>query len=96
MFVIMPTRENIRLIARSSLCYLIVLFQRIVNKWIRHEAHISYAYKLVDPKSPTMTVKLLTEHYFEILSLKGGCTGLSRSILVKIPHCWKSHVTAQI
>ena len=30
------------------------MFQRIANKWIRHEAHISYAYKLVDSKSPTI------------------------------------------
>ena len=39
-----------------------------------------------------MTVKLLTEHYLEFFSLKGGCTGLSESILVKMPHCWKSHI----
>ena len=43
-----------------------------------------------------MTVKLLTEHYLEFLSLKGGCTGSSESTLVKMPHCWKSRVTAQI
>ena len=29
-----------------------------------------------------MTVKLLTEHHFEFLSLTGGCTGLSESTLV--------------
>ena len=28
--------------------------------------------------------------------LKGGCTGSSESTLVKMPHCWKSHVVAQI
>ena len=43
-----------------------------------------------------MSVKLLTEHHLEFLSLKGGCTGWSESTLVKIPHCWKSHVVAQI
>ena len=43
-----------------------------------------------------MIVKLLTEHHLEYLSLKGGCTGWSESILVKTPHCWKSHVTAQL
>ena len=43
-----------------------------------------------------LSVKLLTEHHLEFLRLKGGCTGLSVSTLVKIPHCWKSHVTAQI
>ena len=43
-----------------------------------------------------MSVKLLTEHYFEFLSLKGGCTGLSEPTLIKMPHCWKSHVAAHI
>ena len=42
-----------------------------------------------------MSVKLLTEHHLELLSLKGGCTGLPESTLVKMPHCWKSHVAAQ-
>ena len=41
-------------------------------------------------------MKLLTEHNFEFLNLKGGCTGSSESTLVKIPHCRKSHVTAHI
>ena len=44
----------------------------------------------------SMTVKLLTEHHLEFLSLKGGCTGSSESTHVKLPHCWKSHVTAQL
>ena len=38
-----------------------------------------------------MSVKLLTEHHLDLLSLNGGCTGSSESTLVKIPHCWKSH-----
>ena len=41
-----------------------------------------------------MSVKLLTDHHLEYLSLKRGCTGLSESTLVKTPHCWKSHVMA--
>ena len=41
-----------------------------------------------------MTIKLLTEHHLEFLSLKGGCTCLAESTLVKMLHCWKSHVTA--
>ena len=32
-----------------------------------------------------MSVKLLTEHYLEFLSLKGGCTGSSEATLVKMP-----------
>ena len=43
-----------------------------------------------------MTGKLLTEHHLEFLSLKGDCTGSSESTLVKMPHCWKSHVVAQL
>ena len=43
-----------------------------------------------------MSVKLLTEHLLEFLSLKGGCTGSSESTHVKMPHCWKSHALAQI
>ena len=42
-----------------------------------------------------MTVKLLTERHLEFLSLKGDYTGSYESTLVKMPHCWKSHVTAQ-
>ena len=38
----------------------------------------------------------MTEHHLEFLSLKGGCTGSSESTLVKMPHCWKSHVRAQL
>ena len=43
-----------------------------------------------------MSVNLLTEYHLEFLSLKGDCTGSSESTLVKIPHCWKSHVTAHL
>ena len=34
-----------------------------------------------------MSVKLLTEHHLEFLSLKGGGTGSSESTFVKLPHC---------
>ena len=37
-----------------------------------------------------MTDKLLSEQHLEFLSL----AGLSDSIHVKMPHCWKSHVAA--
>ena len=43
-----------------------------------------------------MSVKLLTEHHLEFLSLKGGCAGSSESTHVKMPHCWKSHVAAHL
>ena len=41
-----------------------------------------------------MSVKLLTEHHFEFLSLKGGCIGSSESTLIKMSNCWKSHAAA--
>ena len=44
----------------------------------------------------SMNIKLLTEQHLEFLSLKGGYTGSSESIHVKMPHCWKSHVTVQM
>ena len=44
----------------------------------------------------SMTVKLLTEDNFTSLSLRGGCTGLSESTLVKMPYCWKSRAAAQL
>ena len=43
-----------------------------------------------------MNIKLLIEHRLEFLSLKGDCICFSESTLVKIPHCWKSHVLAQM
>ena len=44
----------------------------------------------------SMTVKLLTVHHFECLSLKGGCTGWSESRLIKMRHFWKWHVLAHV
>ena len=43
-----------------------------------------------------MSVKLLTEHHFELLSFKGGYTGSSESTLVKMPYCWNSHAAAHM
>ena len=43
-----------------------------------------------------MNFKLLAEQHLEFLSLTGGYTGSSESSHVKIPHCWKSHVTAHM
>ena len=39
---------------------------------------------------------LLTKHHLEFLSLKRCCTCSSESTLVKMPHCWKSHVTVHL
>ena len=44
----------------------------------------------------SMSVQLLTEHYLEFLSLKWGCTGSSESTLVKMAHCWKTGIAAQM
>ena len=44
----------------------------------------------------SMSVKILTEHHLELLSLKRGSTDSSETTLVKVLRCWKSHVTAHI
>ena len=43
-----------------------------------------------------MNVQLLEEHNLEFLSLKGDCTSSSESTIVKMTHCWKSRVMAQL
>ena len=43
-----------------------------------------------------MSVKLLIELNLVFQSLTGGCTGSFESTLVKMAHCWKSHVMVQI
>ena len=35
-------------------------------------------------------------YHLEFQSLKGGCKGSYESTLVKMPHCWKSHVAAHL
>ena len=44
----------------------------------------------------SISVKLPTGHHLIFLSITGGCTGSSESTLVKIPHCWRSHVAANM
>ena len=43
-----------------------------------------------------MTVKLLLDWHLEFLSLKGGLTGSSESIRVKMSYCCKFHVLSQM
>ena len=43
-----------------------------------------------------MSVKLLAEHHLEFLSLRKDCIGSFEYTLVKMPHCWKSHVMAHV
>ena len=42
------------------------------------------------------SAELLTEHFLEVLSLKGGCTSSSESTLVKMSNYWKSHALAHL
>ena len=43
-----------------------------------------------------MSVKLLTKQCLKLLTLKGRCTGWCKATHIKIPHYWKSRVTAHI
>ena len=47
----------------------------------------------VRPAKPQISLR---KHHLELLSLNEGCTGSSEFTLVKMPHCWKSHVTGHI
>ena len=44
----------------------------------------------------SMNIKLLSEQNLEFLSLREGCTSSFESTLVKMPHGWRSHVTAHL
>ena len=93
MLLIISTRENIRLIARSS-------FQQC-GMCDQQRLRSACAYAQSDQSlclslEYSTSVRLLTEHHLEFLSLKGGCTGSSESTLVKKSHCWKSHVMTQL
>ena len=46
----------------------------------------------------SLTVQLLAvaEQHLEFVCFTGGCACSSESVHVKMPHCWKSHVVAQI
>ena len=59
------------------------------------QQNLRSAYAYAQSLKYSMSIKLLTEHYLEFLGLKGGYTGSSESTLFKMPHCWKSRVTAQ-
>ena len=65
---------------------------RFLTMWYVRPAKLQISLSL----EYSMSVKLLTEHHLEFLSLKAGCTGSSESTLVKMSHCWKSSVTAQL
>ena len=65
----------------------------------RHEIFNNVAYaqsdqSLCESLEYSMSVKLLTEHRLKFLSLQRGCKDSSELLHVKMPHCWKSHVTA--
>ena len=62
--------------------------------WYVQPAHMRSLIRAFASRLNILSVKLLTEHHLEFISLKGGCTGSSESTLVKMPHCWKSRVVA--
>ena len=66
------------------------------SKVSERPAHMRSLIRLCWSLEYSISVKLLTEHHLKFLAYKGGCTGSSESTLVKMPHCWKSHVTAHI
>ena len=51
---------------------------------------------LIRDFASSINIKLLTEHNLEFLILKGGHKRSSESTLVKMTHCWESHVAAHV
>ena len=68
----------------------------VTSKGSDQPAHMRSLISLCLLLEYSTSVMLLTEHHLEFLSLKGGCRGSSESSLVKMPHCWKSHVAAHL
>ena len=54
---------------------------KILIKYVQSDQSLCYSLE------NSISVKLLTEHQLEFLSLKGGYTGSSEATLVKMPHC---------
>ena len=77
--------EPVREISNNVVC--------VTNKASDQPAHTR---SLIRAFASRLNIKLLTERNLEVLSLTGGSTGSSECTLVKTPHCWKAHVTAQM
>ena len=63
---------------------------RVQIMWFVRPAMAAYAQtdqSLCQSLKYALTVKLLTEHHKELLTLKEGCPGSSESTLLKMPHC---------
>ena len=98
------SRNILKLVQRCSFCvnknvgymykYCWVVYLRFPTMWYLRPARLRPLIRAFSSCLNTLSLRLLTEHHLEFLGLKGGCTGLSESTLVKIPHCWKSHVKA--
>ena len=59
-------------------------------------AYVQSGQSLCKSLEYSMNVQLVAEQHLEFLSLEEVCTGWPESTLVKMPHGWKSHVTAHI
>ena len=89
--MVYPVRCDTLLFRFLILCFFFTFKYSFSRNEPRHE--ISNNVKCATSK---LLNKLLTEQHLEFISLKEGCTGSSESTLVKMPHCWISHVTAQM
>ena len=69
---------------------------RFPTMWYVRPAYAQSDQNLYMSLKYSLSVKLLTEHHLEFKGLNGGCTSSSESTLVKMPHCWKSHVAAHL
>ena len=66
-----------------------------ISKASDQPAHMQHLIRAFAGRLNILCLKLLTEHHLEFVSLKGGCTGSSKSTLVKMPHCVAAHFMMQ-
>ena len=103
-FVLKSVRVVKRLIQVSLLYHFEIMARdmRFPTMWSVRPARAQTSLRIQSDQSLcwsleySMNTKLLIKHPLEHLSLKGEVTGWSESTLVKMPHCWKSHVAAHI
>ena len=80
----MGKRELVALLSLSSWCLVMVVWLYLAVPWV----FLRFVIMVIPDHTHVL--------FLEFVSLKGGCKGSSESTLVKMPHCWKLHVAAQI
>ena len=74
----------------SRYCYFCTIYLQLSRTYAQSDQSLCWSLEY------SMNFKLLTEQHLEVLNFTGGCTGSSELTLVRMPHCWKLRVMAQM